>query len=223
MTSRDVTDEQLGHLSRKQHDLFRRVREGTIPIDVALKGLQALIEGGTSSRPQQVSSGLDHYRIKISYTKLPDIASLEGMFSGKHSVSPYFDGRAWISRRNIDETPGEREFLVAKYPGEKLVVRRYGSDCDASIGESEDTLEERFAVLGYRFASVTEAIEFAQFQPQLQRKNRIFALGSSVIGRKGLRFVIALDARNRARERTLRTVRIHDYFHHDDRFLLVRL
>lgn len=39
-----VTDEQLGRLACRQHDLFRRVREGTIDMDVVLDGLQRLIE-----------------------------------------------------------------------------------------------------------------------------------------------------------------------------------
>lgn len=39
-----VTDEQLGQLARRQHDLFRRVREGTLPIDRVLDAFQQLIE-----------------------------------------------------------------------------------------------------------------------------------------------------------------------------------
>lgn len=46
MTTKSVvSDEQLGILARRQHDLFRRVREGTLPIGRVLDGLQCLIEG----------------------------------------------------------------------------------------------------------------------------------------------------------------------------------
>lgn len=40
-----VSDEQLGQLARKQNDLFRRVREGTLPVDQVLGGVQQIIEG----------------------------------------------------------------------------------------------------------------------------------------------------------------------------------
>jgi len=46
MTPNRVSDEQLGQLARKQHDLFRRVREGSLEPDRVLSGLQAIIEGG---------------------------------------------------------------------------------------------------------------------------------------------------------------------------------
>ncbi len=45
MTTSVVTDEQLGQLARRQHDLFRRVREGTLPVARIIEGLQCLIEG----------------------------------------------------------------------------------------------------------------------------------------------------------------------------------
>lgn len=45
MTRGCVTDEQLGQLSRKTGEVTRRVSEGTIPFDVAMKQLQRVIEG----------------------------------------------------------------------------------------------------------------------------------------------------------------------------------
>ena len=45
MTRNIVKDEQLGQLSRKQNDLFRRVRDGTLDVPSVLSGLQGLIEG----------------------------------------------------------------------------------------------------------------------------------------------------------------------------------
>lgn len=57
MTTRNVvTDEQLGALARRQNDLFRRVREGTLPAEPVLRGLQGLIEGKFDRAPQ----GLRH-------------------------------------------------------------------------------------------------------------------------------------------------------------------
>lgn len=45
MTTQVVTDEELGQLARKQHDLFRRVREGGVEFLTVMDGLQLLIEG----------------------------------------------------------------------------------------------------------------------------------------------------------------------------------
>lgn len=45
MTTKVVADEVLGHLARKQHDLFRRVREGVLDATGVLSALQNIIEG----------------------------------------------------------------------------------------------------------------------------------------------------------------------------------
>ena len=50
MTGKAVTDETLGLLARKQHDLFRRVREGTLDSDQVLAALQRVIEGDFGTR-----------------------------------------------------------------------------------------------------------------------------------------------------------------------------
>jgi hypothetical protein len=46
MTEVSVTDEQLGKLSRKQFEIYRRVREGSLNPDWLLGALQNLIENG---------------------------------------------------------------------------------------------------------------------------------------------------------------------------------
>lgn len=46
-----VPDEQLGVLARRYHDLFRRVREGSIPIGPVLQGMQDLQEGNFGAIP----------------------------------------------------------------------------------------------------------------------------------------------------------------------------
>ncbi|MBI1984888.1 MAG: hypothetical protein HYS60_02125 [Candidatus Wildermuthbacteria bacterium] len=46
-----VTDETLGRVARQQHDLFRRVRDGTLDPGEISRGLQALIEGRDGTSP----------------------------------------------------------------------------------------------------------------------------------------------------------------------------
>lgn len=48
MTAQTVTDAMLGQVARKQWDLFRRVKEGTLDLDEVSEALQAIIEGGFS-------------------------------------------------------------------------------------------------------------------------------------------------------------------------------
>ncbi len=50
-----VTDEQLGAFSRREHELFRRVREGTLPFESVMSALQGIIEGNFNAAP--MSSG----------------------------------------------------------------------------------------------------------------------------------------------------------------------
>jgi len=45
MTIPIVTDELLGQVARRQHELFQRVKKGTIDAETALEGLQDIIEG----------------------------------------------------------------------------------------------------------------------------------------------------------------------------------
>ncbi len=57
MTERIVTDEHLGQLARRQNDLFRRVREGTLPVADVLGALQRVIEGDFGTPVTLVDQG----------------------------------------------------------------------------------------------------------------------------------------------------------------------
>ncbi|MFA6604181.1 MAG: hypothetical protein WCT10_05115 [Patescibacteria group bacterium] len=60
MTTKNVvTDQQLGILARRQNDLFRRVREGTLPVDRVLTGMQDLIEGKFDTAPASTCHLID--------------------------------------------------------------------------------------------------------------------------------------------------------------------
>ena len=59
MTTNVVSDEQLGVLGRRYHDLFRRLREGTLPIDKVLAGMQDIIEGNFDAIPHGVRRLID--------------------------------------------------------------------------------------------------------------------------------------------------------------------
>lgn len=44
-TDKTVTEAQLAAYTRREHDLYRRIMEGSLPIEQVLAGLQDLIEG----------------------------------------------------------------------------------------------------------------------------------------------------------------------------------
>lgn len=45
MKTTTVTDAQIATLARRQHEIYRRLTEGTLPIERVLAGMQDLIEG----------------------------------------------------------------------------------------------------------------------------------------------------------------------------------
>jgi hypothetical protein len=61
MNKQIVTDGQLRMFTKRQHELFKRVQKGTIPIQPVLDGLQILIEGGALTRPDTYRK----FRIKV--------------------------------------------------------------------------------------------------------------------------------------------------------------
>ncbi|MEI7512637.1 MAG: hypothetical protein WCK01_04235 [Candidatus Uhrbacteria bacterium] len=169
--------------------------------------------GGVPSSETREPIGSSH-RLHVSYAKLLGVKALEPEFSGKNSVSVLYDGREWTrhtSCAKIDQTPGERDFLVAEIPAEFLGKR---------IDTIEDALAECFHPPGFRFAIETEAVEFAHDHQQLYRKNWIYALGSSALFDGGRRGVAMLYADGR--DCFLGGGWVGDGLHDSGRLLLVR-
>jgi hypothetical protein len=46
-----VADEDLGVVALRQHELFRRVKEGSLDVDAVIRGLQRMIETGDERQP----------------------------------------------------------------------------------------------------------------------------------------------------------------------------
>lgn len=111
----------------------------------------------------------NHYRVHVGYDMPRDKGTLESEFS-KDGVSELFYGNyEWQphpSCAKIDQTPGDRVFLVKHFGRE--------TESEANITEMDK--------LGYRPATHIEAYAFAKANPELQRKFWIVALGSSAMG-----------------------------------------
>jgi hypothetical protein len=135
--------------------------------------VQKLIEGKVEIIDRGGPAKQDNcYRLHVTY-KLPSLEELEKKYDV--GVSCLFDGRPWErhnSCKTIDETAGEREFLLAEVPEEFLGKK---------IDSIWDQLAEHFGKLGYRFVIPVELDAFGTAHPDLQRKNYILALGSSAL------------------------------------------
>lgn len=169
MTSRDVTDEQLGQLSRKQHDLFRRVREGTLPIDDVLKGLQTLIEGGEISfKSKERHFRGKKYPVMVEYNPPPSYAELCEMFDWVGRGLTWCMFERIVVTKDIPRHPRTIEFRL---------VRLYEDSCQGGDWDLDHILEE-FLDRKLRPAIFEELLDFAKTYPDLQREVSICATGS---------------------------------------------
>lgn len=177
MTSKDVSDEQLGRLARRQQDLFRRVREGSIPIDTALKGLQNLIEepsvAKTSPKPEEgvekpesrlFSAIKRGFTAKVKY-KDPSIKDLCKLFP----VVCYEDDIVY------ELTTCTKE-MSRKTRDVSFVLLRLG------VRAHNIALQSEMSILGFRPAVFAELVAFAKRYPNEQRGRPIVAFGSIAHG-----------------------------------------
>jgi hypothetical protein len=74
MTTNVVADEQLGAFARRQNDLFRRVRDGSLPIERVMHALQQIIEGNFDGLPQ---TGLNRLIDADAQPYIPDGWAIE--------------------------------------------------------------------------------------------------------------------------------------------------
>ncbi len=220
MTRKSVTDEQFGRLQRRLGELARRVDEGSVAYDPTMSALQLLVEGkglvqqplgepdghpyrGGQSNVERVG---DTYHVFVDYQMPRDKKTLEAEFS-KGGVSELFYGNyEWqlhSSCAEIDQTPGEREFLVKHF--------------NRSI-TSDEAIKE-MDKLGYRPATHLEAYAFVKAHPELHCQLRIVALGSSML-LSGCRYVAVL--RSLSSGCVLGGHWFDSRWGTDDRFLFVR-
>lgn len=108
----------------------------------------------------------DHYRVFVDYAPVPSHGELNGKLFDW--ASNLYDGREWKAHKTcegVDETPGERVFLVKNFGF------RIKSESVVVWAEAN----------GYRVATLKETLAFAAAQRELQRKFWIVALGSSAL------------------------------------------
>jgi hypothetical protein len=138
---RSVSDEQLGQLARKQHDLFRRVREGSLEQGLVEYALQRIIE--------PIPSGIQ--RISSSWVRMTVGSAFREFCSGRD-----------FSRSDLEQI-AHRIRAVAE--AHRFDFRAFRIEYDAPYGDPVD-LRRGIHLLGWRPASVPEALAYCLNDPE---------------------------------------------------------
>ncbi len=121
-TKHVVADDQLGRLARKQHELTRRVLEGTLEPERVLQSLQGIIEGRSISAPIpsskfEIFKSLGVLEVPADYVHATRLAD----FRRRHQGRRFVDNSFYFYERNItDENFSNPSRIVCA--GEKFSV-----------------------------------------------------------------------------------------------------
>jgi hypothetical protein len=113
--TKNVTDEQLGILARLEHEIFRRVREGTLPVEQVLAGLQRLIEGDFGGSPYRGGpSGGE----KPDLITVPSLSAAEIVAEAKRKLKlTYLNEEDYASYDFVRDEAGETFEVLVWKPG----------------------------------------------------------------------------------------------------------
>lgn len=189
--TKHVTDEQLGALARRQYELFRRVAQGTLPVEQVLAALQRLIEGDFGGHPYRggPTNGSSPFSAEVVYLQ-PEFEELTRRFPAY--VNPDYKGKRFDPIERCKGVSTENREVAFEY---------VHMDRDASTDEVLSEMDRG----ELRPALYEELLGFALKYPDEQRKYPIVALGSetSVFG---LRYVACLWGGDHGRSLDLRWI-----------------
>lgn len=190
-------------MSKESDQLARRLLESSAGMEIrrALERQQKTNSVASSSSKHPL--GENEYIVPVTYDSLPLFAELAGEF-GKGNVSGLFDSPTFkkhSSCMDIDETPGDRIFLVKHF---NRIIR------------SEEAIAQIDKL--YRPATHLEAYAFQKVNPELQSQFLITVLGSLAVYFGD--WVMLLG--NRFGRRTLDAAWFNDPWPSAIRFLFIR-
>jgi len=144
-----VADEVLGKVARQQHELFRRVKEGTLDPALVSRGLQDLIEG-------RFAVNSDIYAISANY----DLSVEKAVKAGKYDWS------------NSDITT--KHFPSSRKGAAELEITLVHFDREIDSDEAIRELDK----MGLRPVELPELLALGAKYPDVQREFPVIALGS---------------------------------------------
>ena len=148
--TRQVADEVLGKIARQQHDLFRRVREGTLNPESVSRGLQNLIEG-------RFTNDIDNtYLVTVNY----DLSVKDAVKAGKYDWT-----KDDITTKHF---PSKRVGIAEQ----KIILVHFNRDI--KVDEAIRELDK----MGFRPAELPELLALGAKYPDIQRDFPVIALGS---------------------------------------------
>lgn len=184
--TRDVTDEDLGRLSRQWADLFERIRKGSVEVEHAAHGLQLIKEH------KLPASTNNTYTLTINYSQLVSEALKAGNYDWVSSdiTDINFHTPSLCSCcGNAPDTETVKFYLI--HFNKVMTTEQVKSELDKQ---------------GLRPANIQELLAFGIQNPDVQRKFPIIALGSECVVRRGLRRVPSLDGSSSVRKASLHWV-----------------
>lgn len=109
-----VTDEILGKIARQEHDLFRRVREGTLDPEKVSRGLQDLIEGKTDQAVFQ------HDMTKEAWELVEDVEGTQ--YPHQLELAPFLlKGESYIKGEELVERAKKMQANLGQRQAEYLL------------------------------------------------------------------------------------------------------
>lgn len=155
--TRGVNDEQFGKFGKRRRDLERRPLEGSVPYDLAMDGLQAIVEHDQPRLADAV--GPIYPRGTIALTLEMDLTlSLEE----RVRRGQYCDRLGWHHEITEDRYPINRDERNLQYSLGVLLVPPYFHGIELQQQE-EKMLENRLCPLGF-----VEVLAVGEQFPQLQ-------------------------------------------------------
>jgi hypothetical protein len=163
-----VTDEQFGHFSRRRRDLERRVLEGTVPFDQAMRAMQALGEGDQQHFVSLVGPTYPKGTIAL-WLEIDISLPLEEMIRrGKYANEEYA-----LREITEDRFPINRDVPELQYSTSVLLVPGYRKGITFK-GQDAEMETNRLQQHG-----VVETLAIGEQYPHLQFAYYIVGCGSS--------------------------------------------
>ncbi len=160
-----VADDVLGQIARRQNDLFRRVREGSLNPDVILAGLQKMTEGQSDRLEiERIGWNVSSLIHKISVTECRDFLSFlkeRGLIW--NGIGSSWDDKSSFTLKGVGGAKKIRSFRLAQVE-EETVVGLIGVYADME---------------GYGLATPWELVSFIEQGPMARiiSQSEIVALG----------------------------------------------
>jgi len=173
MTQR-VTDEQFGQFGKRRRDLERRLLDGSVPFELAMDGLRAVIEHDQPRLVNLVGPFYPKGTIALSLEVDLSLSLADMIRRGKYANEDYA-----LDEITEERFPINRDVPELQYSTNVMLVPRYREGI--TFKEQEATM----ATNRLRQFGVVETLAIGEQYPHLQLAYYVIGLGSTWTGPVG--------------------------------------